>query len=392
MTDREVKMKTANILMISVLIAVANSALAIDPATLTSFQPFKQIGENQGVGYAYVYKNRNKAEMAEIFRNPEVAKKEMRISCDALLSQMLETHPGLPNEGCAGLAVGIENDPNFTIEACQDGMFTRENFLGLLSRDGMAFGAWNRVCLADEHVVKYKGIPIVSTMCLNTAGPMTVRPAPAPKPVARTLPPAETFVDVYPAAGTCSWGPRQSRYVAVHMMEPSTAQHQCAVGHMLSQNGMVEVPEGTTPPVLGGPGKPTGKEFSQVCGELVHKEGFAFGTEVHEGVTIFIKDAHSNQKWRIFEGQQSGNRLVSSGLGADLLAAGGLVLRIPDEYDNIDGDVYAIFSDQNKVRTPAPSGVWEKLSSFKRDCDARILTGIDEIGRASCRERVCLAV
>ncbi len=161
------------------MLAVATLATAVqaaEPSSFKSLQPFQSFAKGEGVGVAYEYKNRTKAQFVALLRDKGLAKKEMRVTCEVLVRQIVEAHPSLPFEGCEGAAAAIENDSNFAAVACRDEMFQRDNWLIVTNKVSSAFGVWHRKCLPDEKVLVYKNQPIVSLMCLNGSIPVPVIP------------------------------------------------------------------------------------------------------------------------------------------------------------------------------------------------------------------------
>lgn len=145
----------------------------VDPSTFRSLQPFTKFAKGEGEGVAREYKSRDKADIVRLLRDKAYAKREMRVSCEVFVRQMVEAHPGLPFEGCEGAAAAIEHDDNFTVVPCQDQMFTKDNWLAVTNEQGSAFGVWHRKCLVGERVLVYNGEPLFSTKCLNVAVPVT---------------------------------------------------------------------------------------------------------------------------------------------------------------------------------------------------------------------------
>jgi len=160
----------------------------VTPEQLSSFQPFARFAKGDGEGYAREYRARTKAQVVALLRNPGLAKKEMRVSCEVLVRQMAEAH-GLPFEGCVGAAAEIERNGDYQVAECSSQMF-RTNSLAVTNRDGTQFGVWHRDCLAGEKVLTYKGRPILSTTCLNPVIPrerqVTETVQVPPTPVATT--------------------------------------------------------------------------------------------------------------------------------------------------------------------------------------------------------------
>lgn len=143
------------------------------PSSYTSLQPFQAFARGAGEGFAYEYRPRTKAQFVALLRNPTLAKKEMRVTCDVLVRQMMEGHPTLPFEGCEGAAATIERDSDFAVVSCKDAMFARgSNWLVVTNQKGSAFGMWHRKCLVGEQVLVYKGQPLISLTCLNPVVPV----------------------------------------------------------------------------------------------------------------------------------------------------------------------------------------------------------------------------
>lgn len=164
--------------------ASANVAQAVEiaPNAYKSLQPFERFARGEGEGVAYRYVPRTVADLVALMRDKVLAKKEMRVPCEVLVQQMKEGHTGLPFEGCEGTAAAIEHDNDFTIAACSDEMFRRDNYLTVTNQDGSAWGVWHRSCLKDEQVLVYKGRPIMSLTCLNVAIPASPPPVAQKKP------------------------------------------------------------------------------------------------------------------------------------------------------------------------------------------------------------------
>ena len=170
------------ILLVSMF--AARSVHAAEPSTFASLQPFQKFGKGEGEGVAYWYEPRTKAQLIALLRDKKLAKKEMRVSCDVLVRQMVEAHKGLPFEGCEGAAAALEHD-DFTVVACRNDMFQRDSWLTVTNESGNAFGVWHRTCLPNEQVLTYKGQSVMSTTCLNVAIPVTTV---APAPMTATTP------------------------------------------------------------------------------------------------------------------------------------------------------------------------------------------------------------
>jgi hypothetical protein len=146
-----------------------------EPSSLKSLQPFQKFAAGEGVGVATEYSPRSKEQFVTLLRDKARAQKEMRVSCEVLVRQMVEAHPGLPFEGCEGAAAAIEHDNSFAVIACQDDMFVK-NYLTVTNPKATSWGVWHRKCLPREQVLVYKGQPLVSTMCLNVVVPPAVLP------------------------------------------------------------------------------------------------------------------------------------------------------------------------------------------------------------------------
>ena len=156
-----------------------------EPSAYASLQPFKKFKKGEGEGVAYEYKPRTKAQIIALLRDSKLAKKEMRVTCDVLVRQMVEAHPGLPFEGCEGAAAAIAGD-DYQVIVCKDEMFQRDNWLTVTNAKGTAWGVWHRKCLPNEKVLAYKGVPLISTTCLNVDIP--IRPQAPPQPAKSEAP------------------------------------------------------------------------------------------------------------------------------------------------------------------------------------------------------------
>lgn len=166
-------------LAIATLATVAQAQTA--PSAFKSLQPFTQFAKGEGEGIAYRYVARTKAQFVALLRDKGLAKKEMRVTCEVLVRQMAEANKALPFEGCEGAAAAIERDNDFTVVACRNEMFQRNNLLVVTNQRGSAFGTWHRRCIVGERVLVYKGQPLISLTCLNVAIPVSKPPAPAPE-------------------------------------------------------------------------------------------------------------------------------------------------------------------------------------------------------------------
>ena len=187
MADKWVLLISATLfaLMVSIaMIAETHAAeSAVSPKDFQSLQPFKSFPKGAGEGVAYSYKQRSKADFVALLRDKNLAKKEMRVSCDVLVRQMAEAHKGLPFEGCEGTASAIESDNDFVVVSCRDDMFQRDNWLTVTDEDGSAWGVWHRKCQANEKVLTYKDTPLISLTCLNVSIPkVQVQAQPPPPP------------------------------------------------------------------------------------------------------------------------------------------------------------------------------------------------------------------
>src|SRR3989344_4138291 len=172
-------------LAIATLVNVAQAA-PTDPSKFTSLHPFQKFAKGEGEGVAYEYKSRTKVQFIALLRDKRLAKKEMRVTCEVLVRQMVEGNKDLPFEGCEGASAAIERDENFAVVSCRDEMFQRDNWLAVTNKDGSAFGVWHRKCLSGEQVLVYKGHPIVSLTCLNVAIPVLQTAPLPPKPTVTT--------------------------------------------------------------------------------------------------------------------------------------------------------------------------------------------------------------
>lgn len=174
--------------------AAAPATGQVVPSSYQSLQPFRRFAKGEGEGYAYDYRPRTKAQFVALLRDPQLAKKEMRVTCDVLVRQMMEGRKSLPFEGCEGAAAAIERDGNYQVVACRDEMFQRDNYLAVTNANATSFGVWHRECISGEQVLVYKGEPLISLTCLNPAVPVAPLvatpagpPASAPKPSAYAL-------------------------------------------------------------------------------------------------------------------------------------------------------------------------------------------------------------
>ena len=163
----------------AILSTTSETTVAVDISKLVEFQPSRKFN-NDGHGYARHYKPRTKAQFVALLRDPVLARREMRVSCDVLIKQMKATRPYLPFEGCEGAAAAIENDDRYKVVPCRDEMFTRDNSLAITTANGSAFGSWHRTCLKGETVLEYEDKVIGkdqlgSTMCLNPSIPKRSR-------------------------------------------------------------------------------------------------------------------------------------------------------------------------------------------------------------------------
>ncbi|MDP1707012.1 MAG: hypothetical protein Q8L30_00410 [bacterium] len=169
--------KIITAVMLALAMALTNVANAAGPSGFSSLQPFRTFGKGEGEGVAYRYVHRTKADFVRLLRDSKFAKKEMRLTCQQLVRQIAEAHR-LPFEGCEGAAAAIEKDADYTVVACTNDMFVRNNWLVVTNSSGTAFGAWHRACLQGEMVLAYKSQPILSLTCLNAAIPIAITPPP----------------------------------------------------------------------------------------------------------------------------------------------------------------------------------------------------------------------
>lgn len=154
--------------------ATTTKVVLVDPSGLKSLQPFAKFADGTGYGFAREYKSRDKAQFVALMRS----KNGLRVSCDVLVHQMVEAHPGLPFEGCEGAAAEIERNSDFMVVACEDQMFIKDNWLTVTNEQGSTFGVWHRKCLAKEQVLVYnkkseKPLILASTTCANTPFPVS---------------------------------------------------------------------------------------------------------------------------------------------------------------------------------------------------------------------------
>ena len=188
------------VLTLAFAVLASPAAIAATPSGFSSLQPFRTFGKGEGEGVAYRYVPRTKADLVRLLRDQKLAKKEMRLTCQQLVRQIAEAHK-LPFEGCEGAAAAIEKDNDFTVVACTNEMFARNNWLVVTNSSGTAFGAWHRACLPGEQVLTYKSQPIVSLTCLNVAIPVAIAPPPVrvvtvPTPVPTSFCPNGIALDV----------------------------------------------------------------------------------------------------------------------------------------------------------------------------------------------------
>lgn len=147
------------------------------PSSYKSLQPFRRFAAGEGEGYAYEYRPRTKSQFVALLRDRNLAKKEMRVSCERLVQQMMEANGSLGFESCEGAAARIENDDRFVVVACQDEMFQR-NWSAVTDANGSAFGAWHRPCYKGEQVLVFKkdaltpAVSVISMLCLNPLMPV----------------------------------------------------------------------------------------------------------------------------------------------------------------------------------------------------------------------------
>jgi len=188
--------------LVLAIAALANVAQAAEtaPSAFKSLQPFERFAKGAGEGVAYEYKARTKAQFVTLLRDKKLAQKEMRVTCDVLVRQMVEAHPGLPFEGCEGAAAAIEHDDSFAVVPCRDEMFQKEHWLAVTNEDGSAWGVWHRKCLKNEQVLVYKNQTLISLRCLNVA----IAIPSVPIPPAVLVPPSKPIIPI--VTGACPNG------------------------------------------------------------------------------------------------------------------------------------------------------------------------------------------
>lgn len=207
---------------------------------------------------------------------------------------------------------------------------------------------------------------VVAGNCMNTELPLKIN-------ITNPISVGEKYVDPYAGkprevkTTSCPLGDR-GRYVAVHMFEPKTAQHACAVQHMLPQDGNLgEVKEGQSTKDWSDP-----DAFSRQCGKVLHEAGYKFSAKAH---AIEIAVVNGAEKYPFFTGSLKGKTLTADGKSEELIAKNGEAVLVPKVFDK--GHVVASFLDQTGVRTPAPSGVGENIANLKDGCAVTVLTAIE---------------
>ena len=210
----------------------------------------------------------------------------------------------------------------------------------------------------------------------------------------------EKFVDPYAGkprevkTTSCPLGDR-GRYVAGHMFEPKVAQDECAAAYMLPQDGKIEDIDAMAnaiyrynldhPEAIKGSQsiedikKDLQKEvwsrtytFSRQCGKVIHEGGSKFSTKAHAVEIAVVK---GKEKHVFFTGSLKGKTFTADAESEALIAKNGEAVLVPKAFD--DGVVLATFTDQAKVRTPAPSGVGENIANLKEGCAVTVLTAIE---------------
>ena len=207
---------------------------------------------------------------------------------------------------------------------------------------------------------------VVAGNCMNTELPLKIN-------ITSPISVGQKFVDPYAGkprevkTTSCPLGDH-GRYVAVHMFEPKTAQHACAVAHMLPQDGNLgEAKKGQSTKDWSNP-----DAFSRKCGQVIHEAGYKFATKAH---AVQIAVVNGDEKHVFFTGSLKGNTFTADADSEALIAKNGEAVLVPKAFDK--GHVVAFFSDQSKVRTPAPSGVGENIANIKEGCAVTVLTAIE---------------
>lgn len=207
---------------------------------------------------------------------------------------------------------------------------------------------------------------VVAGNCMNTELPLRID-------IKNPISIGKKFVDPYAgkprevSRTSCPLG-GHGRYVTVHMFEPKVAQHACAVQHMLPHDGNLgEVRKGQSTKDWSDP-----DAFSRQCGKVIHESGYKFATKAH---VVEIAVVKGDEKHVFFTGTLKGKNFTADGQSESLIAMNGEAVLVPKAFDK--GHVVASFSDQAKVRTPAPSGVGENIHNLKEGCAVTVLTAIE---------------
>lgn len=167
----------------------------------------------------------------------------------------------------------------------------------------------------------------------------------------------------------CDLG-REGRYIEVAMFTPPAAEHSCAVKHMYAPDGRRNRGEDPTG------WNPGGNSFSENCGREFwegEKAGRLQLSKTPHPVEVVVEDGESETI--IFKGTLTGNRLVPSGDGVEVMSANGKALMIPEVITS--GVVVARFGDYAKVRTPTASGIGHPVEAFRQGCRVTRFTAIE---------------
>jgi hypothetical protein len=153
--------------------------------------PLKSFAVGEGQGYATEYYPRTIPQLA----NQLEEGKGLRVSCNAIAMQLSQSLD-LTLEGCAGLVASLRNDPKWSTESCNDGMFAHEggNAITVVDNDGKRSGAYHRSCYVSETILTYDKKPGMSLVCLNVivdVQPVLRKIAVVRKVVATPIPVAE---------------------------------------------------------------------------------------------------------------------------------------------------------------------------------------------------------
>ena len=163
-----------------------------------------------------------------------------------------------------------------------------------------------------------------------------------------------------------------ARHIALHVLEASAAKHECAAQYMLPVGGAV--PVGGPAPNFSNP-----NQFSRKCGAVMHAAldaGQLHYSQRPHAIEVVI--AEGNQERPVFSGTITGQTLSSTDETKALLSANSQFLQIPNAYT--EGTVVVRFSNPTEMRTPAPSGIGERLNEINRACRVMVFTAIDASG------------